>query len=232
MASLTTNTRRGLVLDLYAEAILVCSAVIFIAFPDRPAALVWGVVLSGAVGLPAGLMLWSGRHEFGDDHARLIARAGFVFAVTVTSLLLAYFQLTSIFPESLQLRDLRGPWFFLALALLADGLAIALFLWHLAGSSGRPWIFATLVLALLGAIVVLVLGWIAVEDYLQRSGGVAAVRAEADSYVRDFTHDVVRWFAAGLVAMRVTYLPALYLAITNVAEAEAEASEAASTTGS
>lgn len=228
--AVTTSTRRGLVLVLYSEVLLVTGVGTFVLLPNVPALLVWGVVASAAVGLPGGLLVWAGRREFGAAHARAVAQASAVFAAMGLSLVLAFFQVTSVFPESLRLADLRGPWFFLGLSLAADVGAILLLLAPLVPANRRTWLHVTGILGLLGLLAYVPIGWRAIDRYVDLSGGLALNPAEAGSYTRDFVHDVVRLYAAALLAVRIGFWPALWSAITNVAEAEREAEAATAST--
>jgi hypothetical protein len=224
-----TYTRRGLVLTVYSEGPLVMGALAFVLFPTRPLLLVVGILLSLAFGAPAGLAFWTGRREFGRPFERAVARATAAFAVLGACLVLAYFETTSVFPQSLRLRDLYAPWFFLGLALLADLAAILLLLWPLLPPGRRQVLHLTWIVGVLACAAYYVHGQAVVAGLIERSGGVAFVPAEATSYARDFVATVVRDWALALLSLRIGFWPGLYRALVRVVEAEEEAArEAAS----
>lgn len=220
MLTVRTKTRRGLVLTLYSEVLVGLGLVAFIVFPEYPSLLVWAVVASMILGVPAGYLLYTGRHEFGQGHAHSVRKGALAFAVLGVSLVLAFYQVTAVFPETLRLLDLRAPWFFLGLAVLADAAAMWLLLRHLAGQRARHWLLFIVAVAIIGSLFYAFLGWGAIEDYVRRSGTMVANTAEADSYVRDFVFDVVKPFAGVLLMLRIGFWPALWASIVNVAEAE------------
>lgn len=218
-----TATRRGLALIAYSEAALVVCAILFVVFPTRPTLLIIGIAASLLFGAPAGLALWAGRREFGKKQERDIPRATLAFSILLGSLLLAFFQVTSVFPESMQLRDLYAPFAFLGFALVADAAGMVLLLRPLLPAKRWP-LYAIAALALVGTIVYGVRGAAAVHDLIVRSEtGVALVPAEAASYARDFVMFVVRDWTVALLALRIGFWPGLYFALANVAQAEQEA---------
>lgn len=223
----STATRRGLVLTLYSEVVLVGGLALFALFPSYAGFLLFAVIGSFLVGVPAAWKLWAGRHEFGTSHARSIRRGALAFTFMGVSLLLAFFQVTEVVPDpaTLRMANLRAPWFFLGAALLLDAAAIWFLLSNLVADPARRWLWLTLSLAAIGTLVYAWIGWLRVDDYIRRSGGHAFNQIEALSYTRDFTMEVVRIFAFVLLAMRVGFWPALVNAIKEVSSAEVEARE-------
>jgi len=220
VAALVSATRRALVLTVYSEGLLAVGALAFVLFPARPLLLVLGILGSLVFGAPAGLAFWAGRREFHME--RPVARASAAFVVLFGSLILAYVQVTSVYPDSMRLRDLYAPWFFLGLALVADVAAILLLLWPLLPAS-RRWLHVTWVLGALATAVYAWHGQRVVADLVERSAGLAFVPAEAASYARDFTTRVVRDWALALLVVRIGFWPSLYGALSNVNRAEQEA---------
>jgi hypothetical protein len=221
--ALVTATRRGLVFVLYSEMLLLAGAIGFLLFPGYPAMLVWGVLGSAALGALGGLSLWSGRREFGVAQQRSVRRVWGYGSLLMVSLVFAFFQVTSVFPDSRHVSDLRGPWFFLGLALVADVLAIRWLLSPYLVAAERRWIHTVVGVGLLGLAAYAWIGWTVLEDLLVRSSRVQVLPMEAPSYARDFVLRIVRPWTVALVALRIGFLPGLWQSITNVAEAEREA---------
>lgn len=223
MGRFATSTRRALVFTLYSEGPLAAGALLFLLFPTRPVFLVTGIVLSMLLGFPAALAMWAGRREFGATAERGVKLTFLAFAFLAFSLLLAYFQVSYVLPETLRVTDLRAPWFFLGLALVADTTAMVALLSPLVVGPQRRWIHVTWAI---GALVTVAFFWhgrMLVEDLIARSGGEAFVPAEATSYARDFVSTVVWEWTIAAMALRIGFWPALYAALSNVAEAERDA---------
>lgn len=219
---MTTATRRALVLTLYSEAPVVAGLGGFLLVPDHPAVLVWGIVVSFLFAGPAAFALWAGRAEFGPAQERSVRWAFLALVLLFAPLVLAFYEVTSVFPETMRTTDLRGPLVFLGLSIAADAAAMALMVGPLLAARERR------VLALLGTLAVGGLAWYAwhagaaLATIVERSAGLAFVPAEARSYGRDFVRSVVRDWTVAILLLRLAWLPALYRAISNVAEAEAE----------
>lgn len=222
-----TSTRRGLVWTAYTEAILVGGLLLFVLFPQHAGFLLFGVGGSLLLGIPAGWKLWGGRREFGPAHEQSIRRGALVFTLLATSLVFAFFQVTVTVPdpERLKITDLRAPWFFLGLAILLDAGGIWFLLAQLVDARARRWLYLVLSLGMVSAVVYAWLGWRHVSDYIERSGGVAVVPQEAQSYANDFTMDVGRLFAVATLVMRIGFWPSLANAFRQVADAEQAAKE-------
>jgi hypothetical protein len=222
MAARLTVTRRGLVLVAYSEIPLASVGLVFVLVPKWTFLLPAAVALSLLVGAPAGLALWAGRREFGSGFARNVRWATMVFTALFLALLLAFFQVTSVFPESMRLRDLYGPWFFLGLALVADTVGILLLCWPLLLPGQRRFLHATWAIGALALAAYVLRGRQALERWIDVSGGTAAVPAEAASYARDFMMTIGRDWMLAILALRAGFWPSLYRALVNVAEAERE----------
>lgn len=216
----TTSTRRGLVLSFYSEGPLLVGVLLFAMFPARDIFLWSGVLISLVPGGIGGLVAFAGRHEFGPAQAKAVARTMVLFPAMLACLGLAYVQMFDIVPQTLRIADLYAPLAFLTLVLLLDQFVTHQLLWQLAGDDGRRWIRRGWAWVALLTLAFVVYGAEVIDGLLERSGGMAANRIEAVSYVRDFQLTVLRGFAVALLLLRITLWPPWYKAISNVAEAE------------
>lgn len=218
-----SRTRRGLALTVYSEFLLLVGLATFAISPTQLPVLVLAILGSLVPGLPGGLAMWRGRKEFGPAHAKAVFWGGASFSLLGLCLIIVAVMLSSMRGSGFYARDLAVPASLLGATIVADAGAMAGLTGRVLIGSQRRWLGA--LAAVTGAVTVWY-AWYArsfLGEVTYRTSGVRLDSVEGPSYLMDFQLGVARTWVLALLALRVAFWPALYAALSNVSEAEAEA---------
>lgn len=186
-----SNTRRGLVLVLYAQAATALLALISYA---AGSGFLFVLVLSmvGLVSAGAFYFLWQGRTEPWGPPDRLLRWASGLFVATALLFSLILVAFTTTVPQTNRVADLRAPVYLVPVFVLVEALTVATLLWPWAERGDR------LVLRILvaGALVAgPLLAWEAlglIDDLILRFGPTLNPQGDAAADVLEVFHEEVR----------------------------------------
>lgn len=218
-----SNTRRGLVFVLYAQATAALLSLIAYAVGSG---FLFVLVLSalGLLSAAAFYFLWQGTTEPWGAPRRTLGWASGLFGATAILFLLIVTALTTTVPQTNRVEDLRAPVYLVPVLLVVEAATVATLLWPWGGRGGRLMVRVLVAGALVAGPL---LAWEAlalIDDLVLRFGPTLNPEGDAAADVLEVFHQEVRgsWTLYAL-GSRALAAAAVWRAIGHVAAAEPEA---------